>query len=50
MRVDLQDFAEEAKVLVQESEAGAEVHHAAEHERMIWVVARLIPRRPPPLQ
>ena len=46
----LQDFPEEAQVFVEEGESGAEVHHAAEHERMIRVVPSLIARRPTPLQ
>ena len=48
-RAHLQDFPEEAQVFVEEGESGAEVHHAAEHERMIRVVPSLVACRPTPL-
>ena len=47
---DLQDFPEEAQVFVEEGEAGAEAHHAAQHERMVRVVARIVACRPAPPQ
>ncbi len=46
----LQNFAEEAQVLIEEGEARAEAHHAAEHKRMIRVVARIVACRPAPPQ
>lgn len=49
-RAHLQDLPKQAQVLVQEDEPGLEAGHAAQHQRMVGVIPRLIPRGPPPLQ
>ena len=39
----LQDFSEEAHVLIQKFEAGAEAMHATQHQGMVGVIFRLLP-------
>ena len=43
MQEYLQDFSEEAHVLIQESEAGAEAMHSAQHQCMVCVILGLLP-------
>ena len=43
MQTYLQDFSEEAHVLVQESEARAEAMHSAQHQSMVCVILGFLP-------